>query len=234
MLGTVFEWIGLFVGGLVLGLVIVLLIKIKSTKKIILKKINQKKKIAPRDRASIDAIIKRQRKIYKKKNRFHVFKTVIGLKPKSKGYFAMYGDIINGVAKLQNPDSQKPFLEFSISQAFDFIDCVTVDLEEILNALDMPVLKEIDLATMFGVVDITKRFSDIKLIKGAKRITKPIKPFIKLFKVLNPVKWVTGTVTAICTASLTRDLIFAAADIVAWEFAQFYAQCKNERYPLVA
>ena len=231
---TVLGWIGLFFAGLVLGIVVILLIKVKKTKRAIFKGLQQRKKFFNGEREKIDEIVNVKRKIFKRKNRFHVFKKVIGLKTKTSGYFAMYSEIICEIAAMHNPQSQSPFLEFSIKQAFDFINDITVDLECVFNSLEMPMLKNVDLTTIYGFVDFKNKINELKLVKTAKTITKPISPIIKVLKFLNPVKWLAMLITAIFTASLTRDLIFAFADIVAWEFSQFYATCKDENVSLIA
>ena len=229
---TILGWIGLFFAGILLGLFVVLLLKVKKTRKKISDKIEKKKSINACDKQEVNDIVKAQCKIYKRKNRFHVFKTVIGLKPKTKGYFAMYGDIINGVAKIQNPESQNPFLEFTLKQAFDFVEMVTIDLESILNDLQMPMLKNVDVSNVFGVVDFKNKVLEIKAVKSVIKITRPFKPIKKLLALLNPIRWVSTLITAIFTASLTKDLIFASADVVAYEFANFYSKCKNENLVL--
>ena len=231
---TVLGWIGLFFAGLVLGIVVILLIKVKKTKRAIFKGLQQRKKFFNGEREKIDEIVNVKRKIFKRKNRFHVFKKVIGLKTKTSGYFAMYSEIICEIAAMHNPQSKSPFLEFSIQQAFDFINDITVDLECVFNSLEMPMLKNVDLTTIYGFVDFKNKINELKLVKTAKTITKPISPIIKVLKFLNPVKWLAMLITAIFTASLTRDLIFAFADIVAWEFSQFYATCKDENVSLIA
>ena len=185
-------------------------------------------------KTKIEETVAKQRKIFKRKNRFHVFKMVIGFKPKTNGYFAMYGAIIRDVAKLQNPESTYPFLEFTIKQAFDFISEITVDLECVLDSLSMPMLKNLDLSTIYGFADFKKRIDDIKAVKTAKKIVKPVSPLLKVIKLLNPVNWVTMLIRAIFTASLTRDLIFAFADIVALEFSKFYEDCRVEKESLIA
>ena len=234
MLLTILGWVGLFVGGFLVGLLVILLIKIKKTRKIISDKIEEKKGISACDKQRVDAIVKAKRKAYKKKNRFHVFKTVAGFKPKTSGYFAMYGDIVNEVAKIQNADSKYPVLEFSVRQAFEFIGDVTVDLEGVLDSLGMPMLRGADLSFVYGIVDFTSKFNEIKIVKATKKISKPLKPILSIIRLLNPVRWVTTLITAIFTASLVRDLYFALADIVAWQFSKFYAQCKNENLVSIA
>ena len=230
---TVLGWIALFFAGFLLGLLLILLFKVKKTKRAIFKGLQERKRFFNGERAKIDEIVNKKRKIFKRKNRFHVFKKVIGLKVKTDGYFAMYGEIIHEVAKMQNPQSNAPFLEFSIKQAFDFINDVTVDLECVFNSLQMPMLKSVDLSTIYGFVDLKNKINELKLVKTAKTIAKPISPIIKILKFLNPVKGLAMLITAIFTASLTRDLIFAFADIVAWEFSQFYAKCKDENVSLI-
>lgn len=231
---TVLGWIALFFAGFLLGLLFILLLKIKRTKRAIFKGLQERKRFFNGERARIDEIVNKKRKIFKRKNRFHVFKKVIGLKVKTDGYFAMYGEIIREIATIHNPQSQTPFLEFSIKQAFEFISDVTVDLECVFNSLQMPMLKNVDLSTIYGFVDLKNKISELKVVKAAKTITKPISPILKILKLLNPVKWFAMLITAIFTASLTRDLIFAFADIVAWEFSQFYATCKDENVSFIA
>ena len=234
MFFTILGWVGLFFGGLLLGMFIILLIKVKKARKTIFKNVKKGNDRLCYKNKQIEEIIKPKLKNYKKKNRFHVFKTVLGFSPKTKGYFQMYGEIIKEVANLQNPESKSPFLEFTIKQAFDFIDNVTVDLEDVLDALDMPMLSNLDLSTIYGFVDLKNKIDQIKVVKAAKKISKPIKPIVKIFKMLNPIRWVSLLITAIFIASLKRDLIFAFADIVAFEFANFYEQCKNENVLLQA
>ena len=234
MLLTVLGWLGLFFGGLLIGLLIVLLIKVKAVKKTISVTLEKRKSYYKSDKERIEQKLKTTKKKYKKQNRFHVIRTVLGFKAKKSGYIKMYGDIINEVAKLQNPDSQKPFLEFTAKQAFDFVEKVTVDFEEILNSLDMPMLKNMDVSTIYGVVDVVKKVSSIKPIRGAKKISEKMKPIFNALKILNPVKFTTTLITAIFTASLKRDLIFALADVVALEFSEFYARCKSENVVEIA
>lgn len=231
MFFTILGWVGLFLGGFLLGVFIILLAKVRKTKKVIFTNVQKNKSVVGKDSKKIKEIVSKKRKIYKKKNRFHVLKTVVGLKSKTTGYFTMYGEIINEVAKLQNPESQNPFLEFTIKQAFDFIDGVTIDLEEILNTLDLPMLKNIDISTIYGFIDLSNKINQIKFVKTAKKISKPI---VKILRFLNPVKWLSLFITTIFTASLTRDLIFVLADIVAFEFSEFYVQCKNENVLIMA
>ena len=234
MILTILGWIGLFFAGFLLGLLFILLIKVKNTKRAIFRGLQERKKFFNGERAKIGALVTAKRKIFKRKNRFHVFKKVLGLKVKTNGYFAMYGEIIHEIAKIQNPQSDAPFLEFSIKQAFDFINDVTVDLECVLNSLRMPMLKSVDLSTIYGFVDLKNKINELKVVKTAKTIAKPISPIIRILRFLNPVRWLAMFITAIFTASLTRDLIFAFADIVAWEFSQFYAECKDENASLIA
>jgi hypothetical protein len=137
------------------------------------------------------------------------------------------------VIEVINPDKAKMDYWQTIKQAFDFINDVTVDLECVFNSLQMPMLKSVDLSTIYGFVDLKNKINELKLVKTAKTIAKPISPIIKILKFLNPVKWLAMLITAIFTASLTRDLIFAFAEIVAWEFSQFYAKCKDENASLI-
>ena len=165
MFFTVLGWICLFFAGLLLGVLFVVLTKVRETRSKIAKIISKKKSNYSYNKEKINIIVKQQRKIYKKKNRFHVLKKVAGFTPKTKGYFAMYGEIINEVAKLQNPQSNMPFLEFSVNQAFDFINDVTLDLEDVISSLDMPVLKTMEVSTIYGFVDLKNRINQIKAIK---------------------------------------------------------------------
>ena len=234
MFFTVLGWVAMFFAGFLLGLLLILLVKLKKTKKAIFNGLQHRKRFFNGEMAKIDELVMVKRRAFKRKNRFHVFKKVLGLKVKTKGYFAMYGEIIREIAIMQNPESNAPFLEFTIKQAFDFISDVTVDLESVLNSLEMPMLKSVDLSTIYGFVDLKNKINELKVVKTAKTITKPISPILKILRVLNPVKWLTTLITAIFTASLTRDLIFAFADIVAWEFSQFYGECRDENVSLSA
>ena len=237
MFWTVIGWIGLLVSGILLGGIIVILAKVKCLRKTVNSNVNVERRPIPHGSVEdVEKIVKRKRKEYLKANKFVIFKTFLGLKGKKsqKRYYKMYGDIIKEVALLINPTSENPLLEFSVEQAFAFINEVTYKTEYIIDSLNLPVLKNLDVSTVFWFINIKSTFDRSKTGKVVKGVSKVAKPIAKVLKVLNPVKFINSLVTAILISSATRNLIFALADLVAWEFVKFYDNCRVENTEKVA
>ncbi len=237
MFWTVIAWLGLLASGILLGGIIVILAKVKILRKKIISSVNVEKRPIPHGSVKdVEEIVKRKKKEYLKANKFVIFKRFLGLKGKKsqKRYFKMYLDIIKEVAKTINPTSENPLLEFSVAQAFAFIDEVTYKTEYIIDGLGLPVLKNLDVSTVFWFINIKSAFDRSKAGKVVKGASKVAKPILRGLKILNPVKLVNSLVTAILVSSATRNLIFALADLVAWEFVKFYDNCRIENSEKVA
>lgn len=237
MFWTVIGWIGLLVSGILLGGIIVILAKVKSLRKTIISSANVERRTVPHGSVEdVEKIVKSKRKEYLKANKFVIFKTFLGIKGKKsqKCYIKMYLDIIGEVANIINPNSENPLLEFSVAQAFEFFNEVTHKTENIIDSLNLPVLKNLDMSTVFWFINIKSTFDRSKTGKVVKGVSKVAKPIAKVLKVLNPVKLINSLVTAILISSATRNLIFALADLVAWEFVKFYENCRVENTKKVA
>ena len=237
MFWTVIGWIGLLVSGILLGGIIVILAKVKSLRKMIMSSANVERRTVPHGSVEdVEKIVKRKRKEYLKANKFVIFKTFLGLKGKKsqKRYVKMYLDIIGEVANIINPNSENPLLEFSVEQAFAFINEVTYKTEYIIDSLNLPVLKNLDMSTVLWIINIKSTFDRSKVGKVAKGSTKVAKFIAKVVAGPNPVRIINKLVTAILVSSATRNLIFALADLVAWEFVKFYENCRVENTKKVA
>lgn len=236
MFFAVLSWIFALIGGFVTGAIIIVFIKLKRVRIHIFKTANQKKELISSDKTDrIDAVVNGYFAQYKKANRFTVFKKVVGISVKTdQKYLYMYGDIIRSVATVYNESSKNPLLEFTVRNLFDFINSVSFDVEGLIDSLDMPMLKNLDISSFYGVYNFSKRVSGGAVAKSAKKVIKPIAKIKNFVRFINPVTFIKGVIDAVFTASLTRDVMFAVAEIIAWEFAVFYSKNNLEKQKEVA
>ena len=226
MIMAIISWILVFVGGLTLGITITAFAKVKGVRNRISESVqNQKTGVAEDYQKAIDGILDEKKKEYLKENKYAVIKTVLGMPTKKDGdksYFKMYADVVSAVAKTVNPQSPKPLLEFSIKHTFEFIDDVTKKLEEILDYIDLPLLKNSDVGEVYNFVQIGLGIAQNPVVQSGVEVVKKVNPILKVLNFFNPAKWISGLLSAIFTASITRDVIFAVADVVAWQSLKLY------------
>ena len=149
----------------------------------------------------------------------------MGKKAKADGektYFKTLAEVVSAVAKTVNPQSPKPLYEFSVKRTFEFIGGVTHKIEEVLNYIDLPLLKQSDIGAVYNVVRLGLSVAQNPVVKGGAQVVEKAGPLLVIFRFLNPVRWINGLITAIFTTSITRDLIFASLEVVAWQTLKLY------------
>jgi len=126
-----------------------------------------------------------------------------------------------------NPESKNPMLEFSVKEAFEFANSVTVQVEKVLNAIDVSLLKNCDISAVFGMAKLVVGVTGNKIVKTALGVSGKIS---RLLKILNPFSWLKRLIQTAFTTLLIREIIFASIEIIAWTFAEFYYHCniKNQ------
>ena len=214
--------------GLIVGGVIALFLKIKSVRK----KINgDLQKIAVNDltnsqREEVVKIVVEKRKIYKKKNKGVVFRSVFGLKKKKQSVFPKaYFDVIKDVSLVFDKERKMPFLNFSIKSGFIFLQKVVDRLESVVSATEINVLKNLNLSFLVGVTSFSSKVFSNKAVKGV--MTTKTRVFNLLY-ILNPYYWAKKIVLSVFFARIINELMLASVDIVAWEFARFYEQGQRQ------
>ena len=83
-------------------------------------------------------------------------KTMVSKNPRQK--------LINEIAKEFNPTSKNPILEFSVKNAFDFIEMITIRCEKLLDSISLPVVKSCDVSVVFGVTKFIVVVKDNKIV----------------------------------------------------------------------
>lgn len=221
----VFAIIGGIFSGFILGVVITLYIKVKSVRQKIEKSVQEQKIGAPQNFIkAIEEVLADKKKEYLKDNEHSVFNKLFGKKSKTDGqksYFKMLAEVVSAVATTVNPQSPKPIYEFSVKRTFEFIDGVTYKIEEVLNYIDLPLLKQSDIGGVFGLVRLGVKFAQNPVVKGGVEVANKTGVWV-ILRLINPVAWINALITAIFTSSISRDLSFAALEVVAWQALKLY------------
>lgn len=222
-------WIFSALFGIFLGGIIAIYFIIKSIRKKISLSLDKNRPFEVFDGhvKEVGLIIESKKQEYKKAEKGNVFRAVAGLKKKNpRKTHKIYTEIITEVAKVFNSDSKNPFLEFSVREAFGFVRTATERIEDILNAVNLSLLKNCDLSAVFGMAKLVGTVKDNKVVKGVTSFSGKVTRVIKL---LNPFFWLKKIIQTVFVTLITTELIFASAEIVGWTFAEFYFECNAEK-----
>ena len=220
----IFGWVLSALFGVFLGIILALFLIVKTIRKKINNQLIDARPYNLLDGhvKEINAIIKGKQKRLKKENRGVVIRQTLGLKKKNLKISILYSEIINDVAKVFNSTSENPMLEFSVKNAFDFLNEVTEKAEKVLNSINLELLKKSNLSFIIGVSEIVIKAKENRALK---KITNLSGKVIIVLKLLNPYYWIKKIVQVVFSTMLVQELIFASVEIVGWTFAEFYHEC---------
>lgn len=223
MIFTVIAWIFAFFMAFILGATITARVKISKISKKIEQSVGNQKIGVPNElQNAIDDLLNKVEQGYEKDNKHAVLKAVFNVadsKENDKSIITTCANVVLGVAKVVNPNSPKPLAEFSIEHTFEFINDVTYKIEEILDYIDMPLLKNMDISKVFGVAKLSANIMGNTAVKYGSKFASVI--FTTLGS-LNPVNWVRRIVSANITAGLKREVFLAIIAVVAWQSLKLY------------
>lgn len=223
MFVTVIIWILAFFTAFILGATITARLKMSKISKKIEQSVDKQKIGVPNElQNAIDDLLNGVKQDYEKDNKHAVLKAVFnvaGSKENDKSIITTCANVVLGVAKAVNPNSPKPLAEFSIEHTFAFINNVTFKVEEILDYIDMPLLKNMDISKVFGVAKLSANIMGNTAVKYGSKFASVI---FMILGSLNPVNWVRRIISANITAGLKREVVFAIISVVAWQSLKLY------------
>lgn len=219
----IFTWICSVLLGILLGISITVYFIVKSIRKTIKTELEKdiSFEIHNGNVKNVENIIKNNQQEYKRQNKGIVFRQVLGLrKNKSTQKLTVrFKDEINEIAKEFNPTSKNPILEFSVKNAFDFIEMITIRCEKLLDSISLPVIKSCDVSVVFGVTKFIVVVKDNKIVKTVTGISGKV---TRILKCLNPYYWLKKTLQTVFITLVAREISFALIEIIGWTFTEFY------------
>ena len=219
----IFTWICSVLLGILLGISITVYFIVKSIRKTIKTELEKdiSFEIHNGNVKNVENIIKNNQQEYKRQNKGIVFRQVLGLrKNKSTQKLTVrFKDEINEIAKEFNPTSKNPILEFSVKNAFDFVEMITIRCEKLLDSISLPVIKSCDVSVVFGVTKFIVVVKDNKIVKT---VTGIIGKVTRILKCLKPYYWLKKTLQTVFITLVAREIAFALIEIIGWTFTEFY------------
>ncbi len=185
--------------------------------------------ISPDDRNRLDEICRRFKRTYKRRYKARTFRKIFGFKTKKRELEADeaygMGKLLVDVAKVFNPDSERPLFELTGGEAFEFGHAVTEKLVGIFDASGLKFLNGVTVGTALDYIKIIDKAKKNKMVHGAKGAIDVIKTIVN---VVNPFFWFKRTVSAIVTQKICDSVIFTGVETIVKEFASFYGKTDRE------
>ena len=187
--------------------------------------------ISPEDRKKLDDILRRYKRAYKLKYKHSVIGKIFGLKTKKRKLdgdadYGM-GKLLTDVARVFNPQSERPLFELTGGDAFAFGHTVTEKLVGIFDASGLKFLNGITVGTVLNYVTIVDRAKKNKLVRGAEGTYKVV---LNVINAINPFYWFKRTVASVVTKKICESVIFTGVEVIVKEFASFYEKTSSD-YP---
>ena len=177
----------------------------------------------------LDDICRKFKRTYKRMYKAHTFRKIFGLKPKKREVEVDetygIGKLLVDVAKVFNPDSERPLFELTGDEAFEFGHAVTEKLVGIFDASGLKFLNSITVGTVLDYIKIINKAKKNKIFHGAKSTVDKVRMVIN---VINPFFWLKRTVSTIVTQKICDSVIFMGVEVIVKEFASFYGKTDRD------
>lgn len=132
--------------------------------------------------------------------------------------------LINEVAKIYYPNSDKPIFELSIDEILLLTREICSLLYNILNDLGIPNLEKIKINQLNDLIKVTGKVSKIYNIRGIKFTVKVFNAAIKIQSVITPIYWIKKGTNVLTISSLSQFIIKSMFELIAKETANIYSK----------
>ncbi len=149
-----------------------------------------------------------------------------------KGYtnieFAKYlsYSLLKNIALIYNPNSKRPYLDITISDATNLLRYASKRMDEILDFNGLRILRRININTLRGTFTFYKKVYDLKAVKFIYKykINKILFGFKVLINIINPIYWVKKFIINSSFEIITRKICINVVQIVGEEAYNVYSK----------
>ena len=214
--------------GAILGCMIAVLFLVK----IITRKIRRTAKSETEITENERIIVEKYKKDYKKKSKKRFWKKLFakgdkkkkssnreGGKTVSESTMPEYLSLINDLARLNNPQSENPLLEFSERKFFEACHRVIDRIYLVLDSVNSPILKTIKISFVYSSINVYKIVTENKTVKFARKTSEKVMMVAKFF---NPFYWVKRVVNKVVLSAIISEIMLVSIEMVAEEFSTLY------------
>lgn len=139
-------------------------------------------------------------------------------------------ELLHEISSYYYPNSKYPEYELTITEAGELIHYI---VEQVLNLMDRPVLrklKNVKLSTIARTIDDSKKVTDTKAAKAAKKSSGIAKSAATVINALNPVMWFRKIVVNGTLNVAIKKLCKAELSISGREMNKVYSKSLFEKY----